>query len=66
MEMQSSPEIKQTAHELIDRLPNDTTWEKLLYTLQIRHDIEVGIADSEADRVVSSAELRQQLGITKE
>ena len=34
--MQLEQEIKQTAHRLIDDLPDYTSWEKLLYTLQIR------------------------------
>lgn len=63
--MQLEQEIKQTAHLLIDDLPDDTSWEKLLYTLQIRYDIEAGLAESEANQVVSSAELRQQLGINR-
>jgi hypothetical protein len=32
-----------------------------LYTLQIRHDIEVGLKDSEAGNVLDSDELRRQL-----
>ncbi|MYH69515.1 MAG: hypothetical protein F4147_05255 [Gammaproteobacteria bacterium] len=63
--MQLKQEIKQTAHRLIDDLPDDTSWEKLLYTLQIRYDIEAGLAESEANQVVGSAELRRQLGINK-
>lgn len=61
--MQLEQEVKQTAHRLIDGLPDDTSWEKLLYTLQIRYDIETGLAESEANQVISSDELRQQLGI---
>ena len=59
-------EIKQTAHQPISDLPDDTSWEKLLYTLQIRYDIETGLAESEANQVVTSAELRQQLGINRQ
>ncbi len=61
--MQSASEIKDTAHRLIDTLPDDTSWEKLLYTLQVRHDIETGLKDSEAGYVTESSELRRQLGL---
>jgi hypothetical protein len=61
--MQSASDIKDTAHKLIDTLPDDTSWNKLLYTLQIRHDIEAGLKDSDADYVVDSSELRRRLGI---
>jgi hypothetical protein len=62
--MQSTSDIKDTAHRLIDALPDDTSWEKLLCTLQIRHDIEAGLKDSDAGYVVDSGELRRELGIT--
>lgn len=64
--MHIQQEIKQTAHRLIDDLPDDTSWEKLLYTLQIRYDIETGLAESETNQVVTSTELRQQLGVNKQ
>jgi hypothetical protein len=63
--MQSASDIKNTAHKLIDTLPDDTNWETLLYTLQIRHDIEAGLKDSDAGYVVDSGELRRQLGIQR-
>jgi predicted transcriptional regulator len=61
--MEPAHEIKRTAHQLIDSLPDDTTWEALLYTLQVRHDIEAGLADVEAGRVYSTEEVRMSLGI---
>ena len=61
--MQPANDIKATAHQLIDALSDDTSWEKLLYTLQVRHDIEAGLKDSEAGYVTDSSELRRQLGI---
>jgi predicted transcriptional regulator len=61
--MTTAQEIKQTAHQLIDSLPEDATWGTLLYTLQVRHDIEAGLADAEAGQVYSTAEVRERLGI---
>jgi len=61
--MATAQEIKQAAHQLIDSLPDDATWETLLYTLQVRHDIEAGVADAKAGRVYSTAEARARLGI---
>jgi predicted transcriptional regulator len=61
--MATAQEIKQAAHQLIDSLPDDATWETLLYTLQVRHDIEAGVADAKAGRVYSTAEARSRLGI---
>ena len=61
--MNSANRVKATAHQLIDTLPDDTSWEKLLYTLQVRQDIEAGLKDSEAGYVIDSTELRRRLGI---
>lgn len=57
--------IKETAHQLIDRLPDDVGWDQVLYTLQVRHDIEAGLADVEAGRVVTTEQLRKDLGLTR-
>lgn len=59
----SASNTKQAAQELIDRLPEDTTWEQLVYTLQVRHDIEAGLNDVKAGRVHTSDEIMASLGI---
>ena len=59
-------DVKQTAHLLIDQLPDGVSWEKLLYTLQIRQDIEAGLEDSKAGRVISTDSLRAEFGLHKD
>ncbi len=54
---------KQQAHRLLDTLPEDATWERLVYTLEVRADIEAGLADVAAGRVVSQEEVRRQFGL---
>ncbi|TVZ38018.1 hypothetical protein P886_2369 [Alteromonadaceae bacterium 2753L.S.0a.02] len=44
--------VKEAAHQLIDQLPEDVNWDKVLYTFQVRRDIEAGMADIEAGRVI--------------
>ncbi len=63
--MMQTANIKETAHQLIDQLPDDTSWEKVLYTLQVRHDIEAGLTDAEAGRVLTTKQLRKDLGLTE-
>ncbi len=63
--MMQTANIKETVHQLIDQLPDDTSWEKILYTLQVHHDIAAGLADVEAGRVVTTDQLRKDLGLTK-
>jgi len=60
-----STNIKETAHQLIDQLPDDASWEKVLYILQVRRDVEAGLADVEAGRVVKTEQLRRDLGLAR-
>ena len=55
--------IKQTAHQLVDRLPDDTTWDEVIYEMVVRRSIERGIADSEAGRVYSHEDVLRKFGI---
>ncbi len=55
--------LRDEAHRLVDQLPDDATWEDLLYQIYARQSIETGLADCEAGRVVSSDEVRRRLGL---
>jgi hypothetical protein len=54
--------IKQRAHELIEALPDDATWQDLLYALELRGDVEAGLADAKSGRVTEVEELRPYYG----
>jgi len=45
--------IKQKARNLIDKLPDNSTWDDLMYEIYVRQAIEAGLADSEAEKVRS-------------
>ena len=55
--------IKQAAHQLIDQLPDEASWKDLIYELSVMQDIEEGLEDSDADRVVDNATVRQEFGL---
>ena len=55
--------FKQRAHELIDQLPDDADWKDLAYEVSIVQDIEEGLRDSAAGRVVSNNEVRNLFGL---
>jgi predicted transcriptional regulator len=59
----TAPTPKQQARELIDALPDDATWTELPYRLEVRADIEEGLADVKAGRLVSTAELRREFNL---
>jgi len=52
---------KHVAIELIEQLPDDASWEDILYTLYVRQQIEAGREDVAAGRVTPHEEVRAQL-----
>jgi predicted transcriptional regulator len=55
--------VKQQAHELIDKLPDSATWRDVIYEMVVRHEIELGLADSEAGRTLSAEEVLKEFGL---
>lgn len=53
---------KVEARRLVDDLPEDATWDDLMYRIYVRQAIEAGLEDSEAGRVVSVEEARARFG----
>ena len=58
--------IKHAALELIDRLPDDATWDDVMYAVYVRQSIEAGLVDADAGRVISTANLRRSFGLTSD
>jgi hypothetical protein len=56
--------IKHEAHHLIENLPEDATWDDLMYTIYVRQAIEAGLEDSEAGRTVDVNEVRAKFGLS--
>lgn len=55
--------IKEEAHKLIDRLPENSTWDDLMYQIYVRQTVEAGLADSKAGKVISVQEVRRKFGL---
>lgn len=45
--------VKQKAQKLIENLPENSSWDDLMYEIYVRQSIESGLSDSEAGRVIS-------------
>jgi hypothetical protein len=60
----SVPNVKEEARRLVENLPEDVTWDDLMYQIYVRQNIEAGLADSEADRVISVEDVRKGFGLT--
>lgn len=57
--------VKQQAHELIDELPDSTTWDELAYRIEVRASIERGLADIEAGRVIPQEDVEKRFGLKR-
>lgn len=57
--------VKDEARRLIERLPNDATWDDLMHEIYVRQAIEAGLEDSRAGRVVSVEEVRTRFGLSQ-
>lgn len=61
----SSTNVKQEARRLVDNLPENATWDDLMYEIYVRQAIEAGLADSEAGRTLDVKEVRAKFGLPR-
>jgi predicted transcriptional regulator len=54
-------EAKRTVRELLERLPDDCSVEDVLYHLYVVNEVEHGLADAEAGRVLPHDEVARRL-----
>lgn len=59
----SATNIKEEAKRLIEKLPEDMTWDDLMHEIYVRQAIESGLADSTAGNVTDVAEVRAKFGL---
>ena len=57
--------IKDEARRIVDQLPNNATWQDLMYQIYVRERMEAGLRDLEAGNWVTTEELRKDLGLDK-
>ena len=57
--------VKEEARRLVERLPDDASWDDLMHEIYVRQAIEVGLADSRAGRVSSLDDVRARLGLSQ-
>ena len=55
--------MKEEARQILERLPDDATWEDLQYEIYVRQAIEAGLKDCREGRTVSIEEVRRELGL---
>ena len=59
-----STDVKSAARRLIDGLPDNATWDDVMYRVYVRQCVDAGLDDAQAGRVVDVAEVRRRFGLT--
>jgi hypothetical protein len=59
----SARNIKEEAKRLLERLPDDLTWDQLMHEIYVRQSIEAGLADSNAGKAVEVEKVRERFGL---
>jgi hypothetical protein len=63
MPSSSKNDVKSSARETIESLPDDSTWDDVMYRIYVRQRIEAGLRDAEAKDVVPVDEVRRRFGL---
>ena len=61
----NSTNIKQEALRLVEKLPEDASWDDLMYEIYVRQAIESGLKDSDAGKTVDVEEVRARFGLPR-
>ena len=61
----ASATVKQQVHELVDHLPDDVTWDDVVYRVAVRRSIEIGLHESESGKRVDTETLRREFGLSE-
>ena len=59
--MNEPSNAKAHAREIIERLPDDASWDDVMYELYVREAIDAGLADVEAGRTVPHDKVKATL-----
>ena len=57
--------VKAEARKIVEGLPDDATWDDLMYEIYVRQSVEQGMADADAGRVISVEDLRESFGLPR-
>ncbi|MGV3484385.1 MAG: hypothetical protein ACO1RT_08205 [Planctomycetaceae bacterium] len=57
----SPSRAKDAAQAVVSSLPDNASWEDVQYRLYVRQQIEAGLADDDAGRLIDTDEMRRRL-----
>ena len=55
------PNAKNAARQIIDQLPEQATWDDIMYELYVKQKIEAGLKAADEGRTVSHQEAKKRL-----
>lgn len=55
--------VKEQARKMVEDLPEDASWDDLMYRIYVRQAIEAGLQDSDAGRTLDVKEVRARFGL---
>jgi hypothetical protein len=58
--------LKDEARRLIERLPDDATWDDLMHEIYVRQALEAGLEDSRAGKLTSVEDVRSKSGLSRQ
>ncbi len=59
--LHAAESVKNAAKALLDTLPDDASWEDVQYHLYVRQQIDAGLQDEAAGRLIDTDEMRRRL-----
>ena len=60
----ATPSIKEEARRLVEKLPENSTWEDLVHEIYVRQAVEAGLADSQAGQTTDVEQVRSSFGLS--
>ncbi len=58
--------VKSSACDAIAQLPEDATWDDVMYRIYVRQKIEAGLRDVENGDTLTTQEIRKRFGLPNE
>ena len=54
------PAVKEEAIKLIENLPDDLSWDDIIYEMYVKKKIEIGLKAAEEGRVIPHSEVKKR------
>ncbi len=61
----SSNTPKNVANELINSLPDEATWDDVIYEIITRREIDLGLEDSDANRITPVEDVIKEFSVAE-